>query len=243
MDVFLEFVKSSQFIAVFIGIITVFFKLLADYFQSRAARKLVLKAEKEAYHVLPSEELDGNSSECELSPELLAQRARDIDSLIRQNRDLLQVGRLFDLYSKQIEKYQTETQARAGWSFIFAIFSMLAGLSFVVGGGFHVLTNPGWEHVAAASAISGIGGAVGAFITKTFLDVHRLSLSQLNHYFRQPVVNAHVLTGQRLADQIDDPILRQKAYQHLLMQVASLIREDTTSPAAVWSPELPPKPE
>lgn len=135
MDVFLELAKSSQFIAVFIGIITVFFKLLADYFQSRAARKLVLKAEKEAYHVLPSEELEGDSSECELSPELLAQRARDIDSLIRQNRDLLQVGRLFDLYSKQIEKYQTETQARAGWSFIFAIFSMLAGLSFVIGGG------------------------------------------------------------------------------------------------------------
>jgi len=242
MDIFQEFLKPSQFFVAFAGLLTIVFKLFLDYSQSRAARKLVLKAEKEAFHI-PPEELDGDVGADKLSPELLAQRARDIDSLIRQNRDLLQVGRLFDLYSKQIEKYQTETQARAGWSFIFAIFSMLAGLSFVVGGGIHVLTNPGWEHVAAASAISGIGGAVGAFITKTFLDVHRLSLSQLNHYFRQPVVNAHVLTGQRLADQIEDPLLRQKAYQHLLVQVASLIREDVIAPAAVWSSEPSTKPK
>ncbi|MCU0092464.1 hypothetical protein N8H72_20995 [Pseudomonas koreensis] len=242
MDIFLEFFQSSQFFVAFVGIVTVLFKLFSDYYQSRAARKLVLKAEKEAYHI-PPEEANVDAENLKLSPELLAQRARDIDSLIRQNRDLLQVGRLFDLYSKQIEKYQTETQARAGWSFIFAIFSMIAGLGFVVGGGIHVLTSPGWEHVAAASAISGIGGAVGAFITKTFLDVHRLSLSQLNHYFRQPVVNAHVLTGQRLADQIEDPLLRQKAYQHLLVQVASLIREDTIAPAAVWSSEPSIKPQ
>lgn len=235
MDIFTDFIGSSKYLALYIGLLGFIFKILTDYYQSRAARKLVLKAEREAFHI-PPEELEDQKGAEKLTSEQLAQRARDIENLIKQSRESIQVGRLFDLYSKQIEKYQTETQARAGWSFIFAILSMLAGLGFVVGGGIHVITNPGWEHVAAASAISGIGGAVGAFITKTFLDVHRLSLSQLNHYFRQPVVNAHVLTGQRLADQIEDPLLRQQAYQHLLMQVASLIREET-APVAVWSSE------
>lgn len=224
----------AQVLGVIVAVVAFFAKFFFDYVEARRARERVLQAEKAAYRTSP-ESLTQKTEELESSHASLEQRARDLDAIIKNSREALQVGRLFDLYSKQIEKYQTETQARAGWSFIFAIFSMVSGLSFVVWGGVHVLTNPGWEHVAAATGISGIGGAVGAFITKTFLDVHRLSLSQLNHYFRQPVVNAHVLTGQRLADQIIDPLARQQAYQHLLAQVASLIREDTT-PGPVWNP-------
>ena len=202
----------------------VLLKVLIDAKEAHRARERLLEAEKSAYRggTLAIDQEKGLASDA-------TGRALPMPGA----QDQIQVGKLFDLYSKQIEKYQTETQARAGWSFVFAIFSMVSGLSFVVWGGFHVLTNPGWEHVAAATGISGIGGAVGAFITKTFLDVHRLSLSQLNHYFRQPVVNAHVLTGQRLADQIADPALRQQAYQQLLHQVCSLIREDAL-PGSVW---------
>ena len=199
-------------------------KIIIDAKEANSARERLLEAEKDAFRGLTVAPEQTNNTDSNFFGK---------SALPLEVQDQVQVGKLFDLYSKQIEKYQTETQARAGWSFVFAIFSMVSGLSFVVWGGFHVLTNPGWEHVAAATGISGIGGAVGAFITKTFLDVHRLSLSQLNHYFRQPVVNAHVLTGQRLADQISDPALRQQAYQQLLSQVCSLIREDTY-PGSVW---------
>ncbi|WP_397452539.1 hypothetical protein [Pseudomonas sp. NA-150] len=236
IDVF-DWATLGKFALAIVTLASFALKLAADFFKSRAARSLVLQAEKDAFHVSP-EDLEADTEKLKHSSETLDQRANDINDLIKKNRDLLQAGRLFDLYNKQIEKYQTETQARAGWSFMFAIISMVAGLGFIVLGGIHVLTNPGWEHVAAAATISGIGGAVAAFITKTFLDVHRLSLSQLNHYFRQPVVNAHVLTGQRLADQIDDPSLRQQAYQQLLMQVASLIHEETV-PASASSSKQP----
>jgi cytochrome c biogenesis protein CcdA len=121
---------------------------------------------------------------------------RAVAELIESSQTALQTGRLFNLYSKQIEKYQTQTQARAGWSFIFAIIAMVSGLGFLVWGGYEIIReHVKWEHVAAGNAISAIGGAVSAFITKTFLDVHRLSLIQLNHYFRQPVLNAHIPKG------------------------------------------------
>jgi hypothetical protein len=31
-----------------------------------------------------------------------------------------------------------------------------------------------------------------------------LSLLQLNHYFKQPVINSHILTAQRIADKLED---------------------------------------
>ena len=68
-----------------------------------------------------------------------------------------------------------------------------------------------WEnHVTAGASISAIGGGISAFITKTFLDVHKLSLTQLNGEFRQPVLNDNILMAQRLSDEVDDQDVRKQ---------------------------------
>ena len=66
----------------------------------------------------------------------------------------LVLGRLINLYSKQIEKYQQETRARASWSFMFAIASMFFGMGLVFWGGAYVLSESGADHVAAGGTIS-----------------------------------------------------------------------------------------
>lgn len=203
-------------------------KLYFDGREAQRAKERLIAAERQAFHVTQDADF------IELEAELSASDKKSRERARQAHAEIVNAAKLSDLYAKQIEKYQTDTQARASWSFFFAVFSMLGGLGFVVWGGAHLLTSPGWEHVAGATAIAGIGGSIGAFIAKTFLDVHRLSLSQLNHYFRQPVVNAHVLTGQRLADQLADSAVRQRGYELLLQRVADLIREDST-PGAVWS--------
>jgi hypothetical protein len=215
--------------------VTVLVKGIIDLYEFTKTRNKVLEAEKEAFKSAP-EAFASQINELKDSQTTLEQQANQLSELIRTSQAALQVGNLFDLYSKQIEKYQTVTQARAGWSFFFAIFSMIIGLGFVVFGGAYMLTNPSWELATVAAAIAGIGGSIGAFITKTFLDVHRLSLSQLNHYFRQPVLNAHILTAQRLADQIGDNMAKQKAYEQILTNVVVLIREDSDS-QQVWTPQ------
>jgi len=203
-------------IAVVAATVSIITKAATDLYTTWRATKRVLQAEKEAFKTAPERDLV---------------KAEEIDPSatgkfrIRDHRDALQIGNLFDLYNKQMERYQTETIARAGWSFIFAIIAMVAGLGFVVAGGAYGLAASGWEHVGAATAISGIGGGVSAFITKTFLDVHRLSLTQLNHYFRQPVLNSHVLTAQRIADQMMDRPTRDRCYQEILTAVVALISE------------------
>jgi hypothetical protein len=203
-------------------------KVSNDYREARRARDRLLQAEQEAFRTVP-EALVSKTGELVASQEQLEQRTKQIAELVDRAQASLQVGVLFDLYSKQIEKYQTETQARAGWSFIFAILAMFAGLGFVIWGGSVIFTSGDWQKVAAGSAISAIGGAVSAYITKTFLDVHRLSLLQLNRYFRQPVLNAYVLTAQRLADQVDEPEAKRMAYAEIIARVVGLTREDVDS--------------
>lgn len=231
-DLLVNFLSKSDF-AVIGTIVAVSIKLILNWLEFRETNKRVQEAEKKAFKSAP-EAFASQIDELKDSQATLEQKAHQLSQLIRTSQEALQVGNLFNLYSKQIEKYQTETQARAGWSFIFAIISMIAGLGFVVLGGVYMLTNPGWEHAAVATAIAGIGGSVGAYITKTFLDVHRLSLSQLNHYFRQPVLNAHILTAQRIADQITDNTVKQKAYEQILTKVAALIREDNDA-QQIWT--------
>lgn len=147
-------------------------------------------------------------------------KAYEIDS---ESSDDIAIGRLFNLYSKQIEKYQQETRSRATWSFIFAILSMCAGMAFMFWGGQVVLSAGGANHVAAGAAISAIGGGISAYITKTFLDVHKLSLTQLNRYFTQPVINDHIVMAQRLAEDVKDDEVRKKSYEKIVSSVTSLI--------------------
>lgn len=205
-------------------------KAVSDARSTRKAQERVLEAERKAFKVAP--EAYAERTEDLRDPKGSAEeRAIVVSKLVHEGQAALQVGNLFDLYSKQIEKYQTETQARAGWSFIFAIVAMAAGLGFVFLGGIYILTTPDWAHVAAGTTLAAIGGAVSAFITKTFMDVHRLSLIQLNHYFRQPVLNSHILTAQRIADRIDDSSARLAGYQQILTNVVGLItdRDDSQS--------------
>lgn len=216
---------------IFASLAIVATKFVTDIRASRRAREQVLAAEKAAFKTGP-EAFAAKTAELSASQEQLEKRTTQLQEILDRAQASLNVGLLFDLYNKQIEKYQTETQARAGWSFIFAIVAMFAGLSFVMWGGVVVVSGGGWEKVAAGSLISAIGGAVSAYITTTFLDVHRLSLLQLNRYFRQPVINANVLTAQRLADVMEAPEERNQAYIKILERVVDLIREGTDSEIA-----------
>jgi multidrug transporter EmrE-like cation transporter len=125
---------------------------------------------------------------------------------------------LFDLYNKQLESYQVQTRGRASWSFFCAVISMAAGFGFLLWGA-HAAISTG----LAGATVSGLGIAMSAFITKTFLEVHKLSLLQLNHYFKQPVINSHILNAQRLADGLNDLDTKIEAYESLIHEVIKLV--------------------
>ncbi len=200
--------------------------LILFYLRRKRTDERLLEAEQKAFGGAHAEKKEGlaiNSS----SQEGLDIKGKRSLQLIESSKSPISIANLFNLYSKQIEKYQQETRLRASLSFGFAILSMFAGLAFIFWGGTVILRTSGWENTVAGSAISTIGGAISAYITKTFLDVHKLSLNQLNRYFKQPVLNDHIIMAQRLADDLQNENAKQKAYELIISSVAKLIVENS----------------
>lgn len=87
---------------------------------------------------------------------------------------------------------------------------MFAGLGFVVWGGVQILVVKDWQHVAAGSAISAIGGAVSAYITKTLLDVHRLSLNAIAKLGDGPRFRTRAATSPSVGTGMARPCLERR---------------------------------
>ncbi len=204
------------------------FKVIFDFLQTRESNKQVNKAEDEAFNVNSNEKSQVDGDNLVVTQEKLKLEAEQVKKLINDSKSAIEMGRLFNLYNKQIERYQTETRTRASWSFIFAILSMFLGMFFIFWGGSVIISEDGSDKVLAGSAIASIGGAISAYITKTFLDVHKLSVTQLNRYFKQPVINDHIIMAQRLADGSKDDVVRKEAYQKIISSVCDQMRANST---------------
>jgi hypothetical protein len=63
----------------------------------------------------------------------------------------------------------------------------------------------------------------------------RLSLLQLNHYFKQPVLNTHILTSQRLTDLLQDEKAKQKALEKIIATVCDLIHAEQAQAVVIES--------
>lgn len=204
------FILSGSLFGVFLGI-----NLLAIRSRKNEVIQQVNSAESKSFSVEALEEQLNKTYE------------EDIDSKL-QLEIAISLRKLSFLYLKQIEQYQEETRARAFWSFSLAILAMFLGFAFIYWGGSVLLNSNESLALAAGATISTIGAAASGFITKTFLEVHKLSLSQLNLYFRQPVINDHIMMAQRLAEGVEDKKIRQEAYLKIIDATISLIRKDIT---------------
>ena len=161
--------------------------------------------------------------ECGFYDELL----EDIADLIisgktKKARDFLEY---LDLYNKQIQEYQKEAKRHASCSFYIVLIAMFCGFAFIFWGGRYILTQMTWDHLATGSAIVAIGGGISAFITKTFLNVHRLSIQQLNRYFDQLVATRYILMAQMLTDKLSGTATRQKACTEIISHLLSLTQQ------------------
>ncbi|EPN8877734.1 TRADD-N-associated membrane domain-containing protein, partial [Vibrio cholerae] len=190
-------------------------KSISEYIKSRQVSKQIAEAEERAFRTTKPNSQDATKK----SPTPKADSETNDEEM----------KKLLNLYTKQVEGYQHETRRRASSSFFFAILSMIGGLVFIFWGGSFILSAEGADHTIAGASVSAIGGGISAYITKSFLEVHKLSLTQLNRYFKQPVINEHILMAQRLANDVNDPSFKRESYEKLINSINHLITEANTN--------------
>jgi len=199
-------------------------KALLEKVSDKKKETKLEEAEKQAFSGLPEAILE-KMEKIDVSQAGLEFKTKELCELIDTSKQALQQGNLFNLYNRQIERYQDETRSRASWSFYIALIAMFAGFAFIFWGGQHILSQTSLDHLAAGSLIAAIGGSVSAYITKTFLDIHKVSLQQLNRYFAQPVINDHILMAQRLSDCLENQEAKQMGYQSIIASITALIHQ------------------
>ncbi|CAV19068.1 Hypothetical protein; putative membrane protein [Vibrio atlanticus] len=215
MSVIFESLIEMDKIGLFLGAaaITIVSKSIAEYFRRKEVSRQIAEAEERAFRT--------SKNGKQVASHQSKPPKKQVDDVGKDE----EMKNLFNLYTKQVEGYQHETRRRANSSFFFAILSMIGGLIFVFWGGSFILSSEGADYVVAGASISAIGGGISAYITKTFLDVHKLSLTQLNRYFKQPVINEHILMAQRLTNDVDDPSFKRESYEKLIVSINQLIIE------------------
>jgi len=136
----------------------------------------------------------------------------------------------FDLYTEEIHDCKAEDRKRASWSFLWLIIAMAVALAILLCGAYHIFSSTTWDHAAAPSVITAIGGGISAFIAKTFLGLHRLSLEQLKHSSEDSRVAQHIFMARMLADHLPDDQARQNIYGEIISHLLSLSRRNASTP-------------
>lgn len=217
------FAKYGFIIVVTLSVLAFLYRMVSDILQVHLTRRKYFQVQRDIFEPALGSSIEGSSGADAGQTNLDKGRTG-----LPGSRGQPSSPYLLSLYNSQIEKYQADTQQRASYSFFFALVAMSAGLGFIAWAAEVVLTGDSTEHTIAATLVSGVGAALSGFITKTFTDLHKVSLGQLNRYFRQPVLNEHVMTVERLADQLDGPA-KQSAYIRLIDKILSLMADANLS--------------
>lgn len=198
----------------------------ADYLQQQNILKEIKDIEKQT----PDEKpviIDEQISQLAKSPDIRKENISTLTGIMQINRSAINIKHTIRRQNKQIELYHQETRSRARWSFAFAVVTMAFGFVFVIKGGMVLLTATEKIVLAAGTIFSAAAGTVSGYIAKTFLDIHKISLKQLNEYFQQPVINDHILMAQRIADESNDGETRKKVYEKIIESITKLIDAKT----------------
>ncbi len=208
MNDIIDILDSTFYLVVLLPIIIMLIKNLIDFFINRSTDKSLDEAKAKAFQVFDQSYVD-KLSKIKKSHDSLEEKSTELENLIKENENRLKISNLLNFYNEQIKIYQKNTQSRASWSFTFAIIAMFFGLFFIILGSILVINKSNTGEIIALTSLATLGGAISGYIAKTFLDVHKTSLNQLNRYFKEPLINQYILKSQLLTEELESEEKKQ----------------------------------
>lgn len=127
-----------------------------------------------------------------------AERERHQQALDQLKRTT-ELATLMELNQDQIKTYHDIVTEQADKSFKSARNAMGIGLALLVAATFTGVKVPIEEIRWFIGALAFFSTVFSAYLSRTYLMLYRESISQLNRYFDQPVLNSFYLTAERLA--------------------------------------------
>jgi hypothetical protein len=128
-----------------------------------------------------------------------------------QERELNEIGRLrenlklanrMELNRIMLNNYHDIATGQATRSFRSSQRAMRAGFAWLIVCFSVGFIFPDRGAPILIGSLAATGGALAAFLGRTYLRVYERSLQQLNQYFNQPLLNSYYLNAERLIDEL-----------------------------------------
>jgi hypothetical protein len=107
-----------------------------------------------------------------------------------------------DANQRALLNYQRLTQKQATSSYRLAQFAILAGLLLLLGGVAVTVRASGTTTQLVVGGLSALGTTISAYVGATSIRVYNRTLSQMNFYYAQPLVQSYVLQAERLSQSL-----------------------------------------
>lgn len=134
--------------------------------------------------------------------EEVAEESVDLDSLLKTNRSLL----------KQYHSISTE-QAQEAFKMAKLVVAVAAGV-FLFG---CLLALQGEKVIGVSLAGAAVlASGVGGWVARTFLESYRISVSQAEAYFREPMVQGYLLAAHQIAQKMETPSARDEGLSRVM---------------------------
>ncbi|MBF6240499.1 hypothetical protein IU474_25985 [Nocardia otitidiscaviarum] len=126
----------------------------------------------------------------------------DLMGLLRANRKQM------DAYDELARQHGASSHRATTWAMVVGLLMVAVGLAIA-----WYAEEPATKYSAAI--IAATATAAGSFITQTFIRVQARAQDQMQFYFRQPLDHSYLLTAERLASQLPEPI-RSDQYTQII---------------------------
>jgi len=174
-----------------------FFAIAAAVPSIRRARRLLREREEEA-----------RKKAREASDEL--SDALDLTGLLKANR-------------KQMEAYDELARVQSRESFRNSQIAMAIGLAVLVFGALAVILVNDTASKITTATLTGLGGLLSGYISRTFLRVYERSQQQLTFFFQQPLVNSYILAADRMIERMASDEIKDNELSHVVDHVLSVL--------------------
>ncbi|MFD6035715.1 hypothetical protein ACFWHF_14410 [Streptomyces griseoincarnatus] len=146
-----------------------------------------------------------------------AERERHQQAM-EQLRRTTELATLMELNQDQIKTYHDIVTEQADKSFKSSRTAMHVGLILLVAAAIGGVKVPIEEVRWFIGALALFSTVFSAYLSRTYLLLYRESISQLNRYFDQPVLNSFYLTAERLTEGLDEQH-QQEVRRRIIEQV------------------------
>lgn len=116
-------------------------------------------------------------------------------------------------------EYHNLTRSQAASSHRNSQAAMAAGLAILAIGGVTVVRVDSASAQVVAGTLAAVGSGLSTYLGSTFISAHRQALSQINHFFGQPLVQAYIYQAERLAQHVSDESKRDSILESIISEV------------------------